>query len=791
MLQTISPQRKKAALFFTLLLIVALISLASRRDKDYFEYQLLGGEFDVIGDAQVTIEQEHKTLTVVNDSEEDVIVQVADVLLMPAVYSYDFQYAVSGEGAPVWWRISSGGYLYEDNRCGVVFVEEELGGAEASFGAFEINQQTNDVSIAVHVPSGRTLSIGRITVTSDRPTSADSYVLMGLAAVVYAVLMWALFTKRTLCRPMRWNGTEVSGRRVWFGLVLIFAAITVWGCSPLFSSDISGGYDLLFHINRIEGIAQSLSCGQFPVRIHAGMLNGHGYPNGIFYPELLLYFPALLRMFGMSLMNCYKVLACAATFATAAIAYVSFAKLLRSRSAGLLAALVYTINPYRLACVFERSAVGEYLAMMFLPMVLYGLCALLFEDKRDWKWLCLGATGILQCHILTTEITAAFCGVAVLVCIRRLFGADRRWIELLKTAAACVLLNLWFVVPFALMSLQLGVAVFDRNPLLSLNAIEQLNEMFSMTYQCIFRVNGPGVSNNGFGFVNLFALALLVLYVVMYAGRKADEKRRRLILLGMTAALTALFCGFAASDLFPWDEIQSVYAVSKIVSSLQFPFRLFGVMMLCFAVVDGVALLLWTKTQAQRAAAALCAVAFAAFSATIYLDSVNTYANHPHMGTQSEYRLYTSKTDCISLMEYVPAASDVIEMLNKGTEVSVSDPSIKITGMSRKGTSVWFDFEIENYEEGGEYYVLAPLTYYPGYSAVVNGERRGTHAGGVNYVQLDLAEQQGSVEISYRQPTTFAAANAVSTVTAAGLAFAWGCPDKARALARRLRRKQA
>ena len=505
-----------------------------------------------------------------------------------------------------------------------------------------------------------------------------------------------------------------------------------------------------------------------------------------------MYFPAVLRILGMSLMNCYKVLSVTCTFATAVLGYLSFSRLLNSRMAGLLAAVLYTLNPYRLACVYERSALGEYLAMTFLPMVLYGLYALLFGKKQDWKWLCLGATGVLQSHILTTEIAAAVCALTALVCVRRLFTRERRWIELLKTAAACVLLNFWFLIPFALMSLQLNVAVFTRDPQLSINAIHTMHELFSMVFVLILRPNDSGVGNNGFGFVNLFALALFVVYLLVFVGvRKMDGERRRLVRLGSVMALGALALGFATTDLFPWAEIQSVHWISKLVGALQFPFRLFSVMMLFFAALTGVVVLLWTRTASQRAAAALLAVVFAAFSANIYLDYAVEYTAIPHMATQSEFKMETATSRCIALAEYVPGASSMPDLFSRGTAVTTSDASITVTGVHRNGTSVSFDYTIEPYQEGGEYYVLAPLTYYPGYTAEINGVQYGTYADDANYVRIDLPAAAGHVELSYQDPTTFAAANAVSVLTAAFLIVSWTKPEWLRGAAARLRRRRA
>lgn len=53
-------------------------------------------------------------------------------------------------------------------------------------------------------------------------------------------------------------------------MILVCAA--AFACMPLLWRGVYDGHDLLFHLNRIEGIASGLRNGQFPVRIHSSTL---------------------------------------------------------------------------------------------------------------------------------------------------------------------------------------------------------------------------------------------------------------------------------------------------------------------------------------------------------------------------------------------------------------------------------------------------------------------------------------------------------------------------------------
>ncbi len=211
-------------------------------------------------------------------------------------------------------------------------------------------------------------------------------------------------------------------------------------------------HDLYFHLMRIEGIKEGMENGMFPVRIQPGWLSGHGYAASVFYGDLLLYFPAFLRFFGISVQAAYKCYVVLINLLTVSVACHCFGKM-GGRRTGLICASVYSMNIYRLTCIYTRAAVGEYTAMTFMPLVLYGLWKLytLPEDteeyKNSWFTIAAGCTGIFLSHMITTEITALFVIISAVIMWRKLFR-KKAIMTILKSITAVVLLNLWFLVPF-------------------------------------------------------------------------------------------------------------------------------------------------------------------------------------------------------------------------------------------------------------------------------------------------------------------------------------------------------
>ena len=61
--------------------------------------------------------------------------------------------------------------------------------------------------------------------------------------------------------------------------ILARLSISFIACLPIMFPGIAGGHDFPYHILRIEGIADGLKAGDFPVRLHAVFMEGFGYPN--------------------------------------------------------------------------------------------------------------------------------------------------------------------------------------------------------------------------------------------------------------------------------------------------------------------------------------------------------------------------------------------------------------------------------------------------------------------------------------------------------------------------------
>ncbi|MGN0983301.1 MAG: hypothetical protein ACI4OI_00545, partial [Gemmiger sp.] len=405
------------------------------------------------------------------------------------------------------------------------------------------------------------------------PTHSYAYVRFLNALLVLLLLDWALlvFTRRI---PL-----PVRGVRARYTAVALLA-ITAFGCVPIGLNYLTYGHDLSVHLCRIEGIKAGLLAGQFPVRMNPDLLTGYGYPFSMMYGDLLLYPSALLRIVGYSLQDTYRVYVVGITLATTLVTWYVLRRMLRSDKIALVGTALYVLSFYRLSNVFVRAAVGEYSAMLFLPVIVYGFWRIYTQQENGsaWCWLALavGFTGVLQTHLLTTEMAGIFAVLFCVLCWKKTFTKPV-FIALCKAAGAAVLWNLWFLVPL-LQYIGQGVCRVGQS-----NGLGGVYEYAAFAAQ-VFMMFGSGGGyawpiSKGIadempatvGTVLALGLGLLLLAMLDPDVRRARPGLTRLG--GWTGGFAALAL-WMATDLFPWKALSRYdNTLTHVLSKLQFAWR--------------------------------------------------------------------------------------------------------------------------------------------------------------------------------------------------------------------------
>ena len=116
-----------------------------------------------------------------------------------------------------------------------------------------------------------------------------------ISAVIDLIILYADRRKKGLIHE---GSTEIFF--VLFGTILFVSV-------PLYFGYLINGHDLQYHLLRIEGIKDGLLAGDFPIKIQSNWLKGNGYATAVFYGDLFLYIPAILRLCGFSIAQSYNI----------------------------------------------------------------------------------------------------------------------------------------------------------------------------------------------------------------------------------------------------------------------------------------------------------------------------------------------------------------------------------------------------------------------------------------------------------------------------------------------------
>ena len=429
---------------------------------------------------------------------------------------------------------------------------------------FKTTEDLDNFELVVNYNRQGSFTISGITITTNHNGAKQG-------------ILWLLFVFLAFDGILVFRRLPEESKNIVLGII----GITFVSSLPLLYKGMAAGHDLLFHLSRMEGMFKELMLGHFPVRMQSAWLSGYGYPVSNYYGDLLLYIPAILRVFGVPIVIAYKLFILFINALTAAIAYFSFSRIFGShKGLGLLLSLVYTTSIYRFSDLYVRAAVGEYSALSFFPLVafafwrIYTSNRLLKEQQIKYAIiLAIGMTGIVYSHVLSVEMAAFILAVLSIVLIKKTIRLDTLK-SLVLSAIVCILLSAAFLVPFLDSYLNDSVLInkiVDSGPQLI-----QENGSFISDFFTFFRWQPFGSGRDWMSAPGLILMSGLVISIYLWAMHRADLQMK---------ILTACSCVtlFMATNLFPWNSFALHSKFGNMLAQVQFPWRYiaFSCLFLC------------------------------------------------------------------------------------------------------------------------------------------------------------------------------------------------------------------
>lgn len=525
------------------------------------------------------------------------------------------------------------------------------------------------------------------------------------------------------------------------------------------------GDDFPFHLSRIASLGVELNYGQFPVRILTEMLNGYSYTTPLFYCDLFLYIPGLLYYFMVPLQKCYQIYIFLVHFSTAIIGYYCFSIIAKDKNIGLVVSILYTTSHYRLLCAYTRSAVGEFTAVMFLPLVALGIYLIYTEEKpkfKHWCYLSFGMAGIVSSHVILLFLAALALALFCLFFWKKTFEKPR-FMALVKATITTISLCLWFIVPF----------------------MESYTMPIRVKQSVFFDIQGSGVS-----MVNILKNAILPvgwsltlgsgLFIVLISGGlllwkgkptrnfdKVDSDSEYLYFLLKIMIAFSLLTLFFCLNIYPIKEIFELFGegVASLFGKIQFTWRWLSISTI-FSCVAAVFVLRIIQKRYNRyfqkfvGLLVLCTIS----SSAVY--TIHFAINGIHYAFNSIETLQGMSKGNIGLGEYLLDGLDFDFFVYR--DVGSTDEEVLLHYEKVEGVGQMI---VEN-QSNEPQEVIFPVQKYDNY--VVRDESGLVFpvGGDGNYfVTVEVpANFQGTLMITYEPPLYWRGAELVSLLT-----FCWVC----------------
>lgn len=517
---------------------------------------------------------------------------------------------------------------------------------------------------------------------------------------------------------------------MWILVVILSTLILLFECGFLVFTTSNnstmlgsaGGCDILFHTNRIQGIADAWR-GSYLfslVPIYPNAAYGYGYLSSYFYSDLFLYIPAIFVYFGMPVFSAYFIFVFAIGITMSLIMYNFCKKIFKSKNLGLLGSLLYISQNFIILDMFRRSALGEMLGLLFILIGFIGIYNMLYEDFSKPYILLIAMFGLTYSHLISLLLFTLALIIIVLINCKKLF-CKQFFIKVSIIFAIYLFLSIGFIIPFARM--MLSEKYLLSNP-------------WTKAVWNQFNILDILLSESGIGILTVIMLLVLRLII-----KSTDENRNRvkiidklLIFIGIIQLIT--------TGLFPWGHP----VIETTLGLIQYPWRL---NMLTTPIVPIVLILLFKELALIKPKFTLKRVSVVFIVLAVL---INMWSTISYTGTEVVSFTYNN----ISMGEYLPLTDyDISEMLDdyyaSHSDVTNSEGLQVDYTRDENTTNIYFTSnELDDYYD-------VPLVYYIDYVATITNES-GTHNLEIEKTEYGSIRvmtngEVGDIAIKYQVPT--------------------------------------
>lgn len=325
------------------------------------------------------------------------------------------------------------------------------------------------------------------------------------------------------------------------------------------------------HVARIANFYQNLSEGNIIPRWAANLNWGYGHPILMFLYPLPSYAASLFHFLGFNLVDSLKIVF-ALTFALSGLTMYLWTKNFLTQEGSLVASALYIYAPYRFIDFYVRGDIGEHVAFLFIPLILYFILKL---SKSYSSWLItLGSLSFAGLILSHNAMSLMFLPIIFLYSVYLYFQSKQK--EYVKNISTVFLLG------FSLSAFFWIPGFFEgKFTLRDIVTANEYKSRFINLTQLIYgswNYGGSGQFTVQLGIIHwLLTILAIPTAFILYV-----KKNNLWILVCSALIILALSIFIMLSySSFIWQHI-------KILQNFQFPWRFLAIPVLITSVLGGI-----------------------------------------------------------------------------------------------------------------------------------------------------------------------------------------------------------
>lgn len=365
--------------------------------------------------------------------------------------------------------------------------------------------------------------------------------------------------------------------RFYIGILIFSVIISIPFIIPYLHSGYFPTHDGEWAVVRLSDMFRELRDLQIPPRFSGNLNFSYGYPLFNFAYPFPYYIGVLIHMLGVGFIDTIKIIFAASVPLSAFFMFLASRNVWKNDWAGIISSVLYLYFPYRLVDLFVRGSIGETVAFVLFPLILYCISKLV-NDQKAWQFKIIGGISFAALILSHNIMAVLFLLTLGIVCLAYLTVNKIVIIKnLIFIAVTGFILSAFFSLP----------ALLEKNNiLLSQIPIANRDLYFVSLSKLLFSPWGYGVPTdklNGFTY-QLGWPFLLVIFVLI--GLLVFKFFKERIKRDETLFVAVLLMGILLLTLFMFKPFGFVWKL-PLLSEINYPWTMLSQLGFLTAILAG------------------------------------------------------------------------------------------------------------------------------------------------------------------------------------------------------------